>query len=220
MVVSDDRDEEIEALRDRLDSLEDKYEDLEMRYQAVVAKNDALREIMLGDLQTTYDDVREAPSLWEQIADLRSDSTATKEKVRRLDSAGARGQPGAARKVKIRHALVKKATQNGTNIQASAGQQGSPAMDYEDILALFDYEISKSYASKLLDKAADNSTAFWVRKPNNPRDGRKALHVDTSELDSDSPYLREARRDTNADSTNADFVELGNNEHSEGGGSE
>jgi hypothetical protein len=208
---------EIEALRERIQEQEERIDDLELRYQAAMAKNDTLRQVVLGDLEAGEDAVREAPSLWMQVADLRTAMTDHGDRMDRLDSAGARGQPGAARKAKIRHALVKRATQRGTVSAAQAAQSESPALDYEDVLALFDYEIDETYASKLLDKAARDSAAFWIKKPSNPRDGRKTLRVDVTELDEDSPYLRESRKNAAAESANDDFAELRNNEHSEGG---
>lgn len=217
-----DSSDEMEELRDQIDSLKSKYDDLEARYHAVMAKNDTLRDILLGDYEAGESAVREAPSVWEQLEDLRSESATTKERIRRLDSAGARGQPGAARVAKIRHALVKKATRNrGGAMGQTSGD--SPAMDYEDVLALFDYEIDRSYASKLLEKAAtkgDGSGAFWVKKHGNSRNGRKTLRLSIGELDEDSPYLRHSRRASAADSREEGSREFGNTEHTSGGGAE
>lgn len=67
---------EVEELRDHVARLEGKIDDLEARYQAVVAKNGALQEIVLGDMYTTEDKVIEAPSLWAQVSDLRSGMTS------------------------------------------------------------------------------------------------------------------------------------------------
>lgn len=213
-------DERVDELENRLQTLEENYEDLEARYQAVVARNDTLKKIVLGDREPAEDAVRESPSVWEQMAGLRSDVIDHSDRMDRLDSAGARGQPGAARKAKIRHAIVKRATQQSTATTAQATKEQSPALDYESVLALFDYGISKAYASQLLDKAAEGNPAFWIKKPTNPRDGRKTLRVDLTELDEDSVYLREVRRGEGGGQTNPDFVRSVNNEHSGGGGSE
>ena len=214
---SDGESDEIAALRDRISSLEDQIGDLEMRYEAAMTKNELLKEIVLGDLEFGEDQVREAPSLWMQIADQRTAVANHGDRLDRLDSAGARGQPGAARKAKIRHALVRRAAQSGMVSTTQAAQADAPALDYEDVLALFDYEIGESYASKLLDEAARENAAFWIKEPSNPRDGRKALRVDVTELDEDSPYLRSVRQNAEPDSANEDFAEFGNNEQSEGG---
>lgn len=215
--MGDDRNEEIEALREKVRKQQERIDDLEMRFEAVNTKYSVLREVVLGDHVAGESDVDEAPSLWTQVVDLRGDMADHSNQMSRLNSAGARGQPGAARKAKIRHALVKRATRGGAVSPNQAAQSDAPALDYEDVLALFDYEIDETYASKLLDKAARDSAAFWVKKPSNPRDGRKTLRVDVTELDGDSPYLRDVRQNAAADSANEGFAELGNNEHSEGG---
>jgi len=215
--MSDDHADEIEALREQVSNLEDQLGDLEMRYEAAMTKNEMLKEIVLGDLEFGEDGVREAPSLWMQVADQRTAVTNHGDRLDRLDSAGARGQPGAARKAKIRHALVRKATNGGTVSVSQAAQGEVPAMDYEDVLTLFENGISDTYASKLLDEAAKNTSAFWVKRPSNARDGRKTLRVDVAELDEDSPYLREVRQNASTDSANMEFAELGKSEHSEGG---
>lgn len=220
--MSDDcaAEERVDELEDRMQVMEERYQDLEARYQALVTRNDTLKKLVLGDREPREDAVWEAPSVWEQVADLRSDVINHSDRMDRLDSAGARGQPGAARKAKIRHALVKRASRHGTATAAQATREQSSALDYEAVLALFDYEISKAYASQLLDKAAEDNPAFWVKKPTNPRDGRKMLRVELGELDEDSVYLREVRRGEGTDQMNQDFVRTVNNEHSQGGGSE
>lgn len=209
-------DDEIEELQNRLGTLEDQIGDLELRYKAAKRRNEMLKEIVLGDLEIGEDAVREAPSLWMQVADQRTAITDHADRLDRLDSAGARGQPGAARKAKIRHALVRRATKGGAVAPSQAAQSESPALDYEDVLALFDYDISDTYATTLLDKAAEDSTAFWVKAPSNARDGRKTLRVDVTELDEDSPYLREVRENA-SEKANADFAQSPKSEHSEGG---
>lgn len=217
----DELEEQLQELGEQYQDLEGRYRELEAKYEALGTKHEALKEIVLGDLRTTYDDVMNAPSLWNQIDDVRSEATSHGDRLDRLDSSGARGQPGAARVTKIRHALVRRASSHGTATVAQAQQGESAALDYEDVLALFDYEISRSYATKLLDKAAsegDNS-AFWLKTPPNPRSGRKTLRVDLSELDSDSSYMRSLRQDgPSTESPNSDFRESGNTEHSQGGG--
>ena len=214
--MSGDHAEEIEALREQVSNLEDQLGDLEMRYEAAMTKNEMLKEIVLGDLEFGEDQVREAPSLWMQVADQRTAVADHGDRLDRLDSAGARGQPGAARKAKIRHALVRRATQGGTVSTTQAAQSDAPALDYEDVLALFDYEISDTYATTLLNKAAEGNAAFWVKAPSNPRDGRKTLRVDITELDEDSPYLREVRQNA-SEKANEDFAQSPKSEHSEGG---
>lgn len=219
--MSDDSTDEIEELRDRIELLEQRYEDLEHRHEALIAKHEALKKVVLGDLETYFDDVQAARSLWNQLADVQTATRNHGTRIDRLDSAGARGQPGAARVAKIRHALVRRATNRGTMTTSQAAQSKSPTFDYEDVLALFDYSISDAYASDLLDKAADGSSGFWTKAPSNPRDGRKTLRVDITELDSDSPYLRSAYQDANTEGrANEDFARTATNEHSEGGGSE
>lgn len=207
--------EQVDELQQRNTTLEQKLQDLEMRYEAVINRNKALKRVVLGDLETAYDDVHNSASVWRQLLDMRAAVSNHGERIDRLDSAGARGQPGAARVAKIRHSLVKRATKRGTVTTAQAAQQKSPALDYEDVLALFDFEISDTYATKLLNKAADGG-AFWVKDPPNARDGRKTLRVDLTELEEDSPYLRNLSQQSGEEATE-DFAEFGNSEIESGG---
>ena len=213
--MGEDLQDQVEELAERVRTLEQQQEDLEMRYEAAVARNKTLKRIVIGDLEMGYDDVREAPSIWRQLLDMRSAVSSHGDRIDRLDSAGARGQPGAARVAKIRHALVRRATKRGTVTTAQAAQEKSPALDYQDVLALFDYEIDGTYATKLLNKAADEQ-AFWIKDAPNARDGRKTLRVDLTELDEDSPYLRNLGPEPETEA-NENFAEFGNSEHSEGG---
>lgn len=202
------------ATESQLNELQREQENLAARMDALTTRMDRILEVALGDRELGEDDVANSADLMTQLEDVRAAVSNHGERLDRLDSAGARGQPGAARKAKIRHGLAKKATRGGKLTIAQAADRGTVVYGYEDVLTLFSDEIRSSYASKLLDQAADGH-AFRTKPAPNSRDGRKTLELDISELDSDSPFLRHARSIADQE-TNEDFAELGINEHSEG----
>ena len=204
-----------QASRSELADLREEQEVLSARMDALMTRMDLVLEAMIGDRELGEDAVAESADVMTQLGDVRSAVSSHGDRLDRLDSAGARGQPGAARKVKIRHALARKATKGGKLSIEEAAQRESPSMDFEDVLDEFDYEISDTYATKLLSKAADGA-AFWEKSATNARTGRKRLFLDIGELDSDSPYLRHVRSIAEQEA-NSEFAETGNSELSEGG---
>lgn len=199
--MTDDRD-----LEARVEALEAKLGELN-RDRAMLVK--ALRELASSDDGDW--DVVDLPSDMRGYrtriqGQLDSHDTALKSHAGRLDDFEQQGATaGHARVEKIRRAMIRRAARTGKAMPKQAAQQQPVSLDYEDVLALFDYEIDRSYASSLIDKATtgdrEGHSLFWVKKGQH-RSERKKLKLDLSELPDDSAYARLYREERSNGSVN------------------
>lgn len=186
-------------LADRVEALERENQSLEARLDAYEKKLEAIKSLIVGGRTSEGgglpDDV---PDSWSQLRDVRetlSDhDTALKSLARQteaFDSSGGASGAGASKVAKIRRALVKRATRRGKAMPEQATQAKATTLDYEGVQAIFDFEITRTYASDLIDDAAsdpeDDAKPFWVDKSG----PRKRLKIDLTELPEHSPYLAE-----------------------------
>ena len=178
-------DERLEALETQTEKLESRIGEIS-RDRALLIK--ALRTLVDSDAESGMEDLPADVRSYRDTID-----TALKSHAGRLDDFEEQGAGQAnARIEKIRRAMIRRAARKGASTVSQAAQTKPISLDYEDVLALFDYEIARGYASELIDKAAstgEEDKVFWVKKGQH-RSQRKKLKLDLSDLPTDNRYRR------------------------------
>lgn len=172
---------------DRIDELEKQVKIQQTQIEALNRWIEEIETLLLGSFETDDVDVGSVNFL-QTVQDLQTAMGVVSSRVEQIEQAPGSGAK-ATRIAKIRRVLVRGAKRSGKATVSQAAQESTSSMDANRIQTLFKNNISRSYASELVEDAADGK-AFWVqRKPikGNPND-KKVLRVDVTELGIDSPY--------------------------------